>query len=559
MVSSVAPLGPPGHTRIGPFLAQEWRAWPRQLAGWWRRSLQFRTITITIALTMVALLGAGIYTSVSIGNDLFHSRLNQVLLDANRAATAAQNIFDASDASSEASASTLLDSAQTSIRASSSSRLIAIYAAPGQDQGATSFLPFASPELTTGVISTQLRDEVAAGSGTQTQYWQSRPLSNGDGGTDPGIIVGTPLTIPSSGQYLLYLGYNLSDSDQTLQFVQQTLWVAGLLLTLLIAMVAWVIVRLVIEPIRVAAETSQKLASGELEVRIPEKGDDIIATLARSFNGMADSMQGQITQLADLSQLQQRFVSDVSHELRTPLTTIRLAGDVLFDQRDSFEPAIGRTAELLHTQTVRFELLLNDLLEISRFDAGSADLNVEATNLVRLAEDTIDQMRPLADSAGSELLIDAPGGHVEVEIDARRIRRIVGNLLGNAIEHGEGRPIVVSIDSNVSAIALSVRDYGIGMSALEAERVFERFWRADPSRKRTIGGTGLGLAISLEDAALHSGALEVWSESGAGSCFRLTLPRVHGQRAGTSPLPLPPLDAEGDADSGHAGVPDARG
>ncbi|MCU1476202.1 MAG: sensor histidine kinase [Subtercola sp.] len=545
MVTSAASPGRSGRSRIGPFLAHEWRAWPRQIVGWWRLSLQFRTIVITIGLTTVALLGAGIYTSVSIGNDLFHSRLNQVLLDANQAARTAQTIFDASDSSTDSSVSTLLNSAQTKITSSSSSRLIAIYAAPGQDQTATSFLPFASPELVTqGVISDELRAEVTAGAGTQTQYWQSVSLPNGSGGTDPGIIVGSPLTIPSAGQYQLYLGYNLADSAQTLSFVQQTLWIAGLLLTLLIALVAWVIVRLVIEPIRVAAETSEKLASGELEVRIPEKGEDIIATLARSFNGMADSMQGQITQLAELSQLQQRFVSDVSHELRTPLTTIRLAGDLLYDKRESFEPAIGRTAELLHTQTVRFELLLNDLLEISRFDAGSADLNIEPASLVRLAVDAIDQMRPLAEAAGSEMRIYAPGGHVEVDMDSRRIRRIVTNLLGNAIEHGEGRPIQVSVDSNVSAIAIAVRDYGIGMSPDDAERVFERFWRADPSRKRTIGGTGLGLAISLEDAALHGGQLEVWSESGVGSCFRLTLPRVHGRPVGTSPIPLPPEDLD---------------
>jgi two-component system sensor histidine kinase MtrB len=136
----------------------------------------------------------------------------------------------------------------------------------------------------------------------------------------------------------------------------------------------------------------------------------------------------------------------------------------------------------------------------------------------------------------------APGGYFEAEVDARRIRRILRNLLGNAVEHGEGRPIVVTVDSNATAIALAVRDYGVGMRETEIGRVFDRFWRADPSRKRTIGGTGLGLAISLEDAVLHGGALEVWSEFGAGSCFRLTLPREHGMAIGASPLELPPDD-----------------
>jgi len=533
-------------SRLGPTMLRNWRAWPRQLARLWRRSLQFRTIIITVGLSAIAVVATGTYMSISIGNDLFQSRLGQVLVESKNAAGAAQTIFDSADASGEASTISLLNSAKSAIIASSSSRLIALYATPGQTSTSTTVLSFASPELP-GVISDDLRDQVAAGGDSAQQYWQSVSLPSESGGSDPGIIVGSPLTIPGVGNFELYIGYNLSEADQTLVFVQQTLWLGGLALVVLIGLVAWVIVRLVVQPIRVAADTSEKLAAGQLEVRIPERGEDVISTLARSFNGMADSMQSQITQLADLSLVQQRFVSDVSHELRTPLTTIRLAGDVLYDQRDTFPPATGRTAELLHTQTERFEVLLSDLLEISRFDAGSASLDTEPTNLVRLAEDAIEQMESLAEQAGSDLRLVAPGGYFEAEADGRRIRRIVRNLLGNAIEHGEGRPIVVSVDSDARAVALSVRDYGSGMSEAESERVFDRFWRADPSRKRTIGGTGLGLAISLEDATLHGGALEVWSAPGAGSCFRLTLPRVQGRPVESSPLPLEPADAYGEA------------
>jgi two-component system sensor histidine kinase MtrB len=526
---------------------RDWRSWPRRIGHAWRRSLQFRTVVITVALSAVAVLVTGMYMSISIGNDLFQSRLQQVLVESKNAAGAAQTIFDSSDAGGEASTISLLSSAKSAIIASSSSRLIALYATPGQSTGETTVLSFASPELAGGVITEDLQDAVASDTDDQ-QYWQSVSLPNQTGGTDPGIVVGSPLSIPGAGQFELYIGYNLAEAEQTLVFVQQTLLLSSLALVILIGLIAGLIVRLVVKPIRTAAETSQKLAAGQLEVRIPEKGEDVIATLARSFNGMADSMQSQITQLAELSQVQQRFVSDVSHELRTPLTTIRLAGDVLYDQRESFPPATGRTAELLHTQTERFELLLGDLLEISRFDAGSASLDTEPTNLVRLAEDAIEQMESLAEKTGSQLRLVAPGGYFEAEVDARRIRRIVRNLLGNAIEHGEGRPIVVSVDSDESSVALSVRDYGSGMTEADAERVFDRFWRADPSRKRTIGGTGLGLAISLEDATLHGGALEVWSRPGAGSCFRLTLPRVQGRRPGTSesPLPLVPADAFGE-------------
>ncbi|MCS5734935.1 MtrAB system histidine kinase MtrB [Herbiconiux daphne] len=538
-------------SRLGPTVLRNTRnvrTWPRQIARAWRRSLQFRTIVITVALSAIAVVATGTYMSVSIGNDLFQSRLNQVLVESKNAATAAQTIFDSSDASGEASTISLLSSAKSAIIASSSSRLIALYATPGETTDATTVLSFASPELaTSGVITDELQQQVADDPDGVEQYWQSVPLDNESGGTDPGIIVGSPLTIPGAGDFELYIGYNLAEAEQTLVFVQQTLWLGGLALVILIGLVAWVIVRLVVQPIRMAAETSEKLAAGQLEVRIPERGEDVISTLARSFNGMADSMQSQITQLADLSLVQQRFVSDVSHELRTPLTTIRLAGDVLYDQRDTFPPATGRTAELLHTQIERFEALLGDLLEISRFDAGSAHLDTEPTNLVRLAEDAIDQMQSLAEQAGSDLRLVAPGGYFEAEVDGRRIRRIVRNLLGNAIEHGEGKPIVVSVDSDERSVALSVRDYGSGMTDDEAGRVFDRFWRADPSRKRTIGGTGLGLAISLEDATLHGGALDLWSKKGGGTCFRLTLPRVQGRQIGESPLPLEPADAFGEA------------
>jgi two-component system, OmpR family, sensor histidine kinase MtrB len=302
------------------------------------------------------------------------------------------------------------------------------------------------------------------------------------------------------------------------------------------------VVRLVVGPIRVAAETSEKLAAGQLEQRIPVHGEDVIATLGRSFNRMADSLQKQITKLAELSRVQQRFVADVSHELRTPLTTIRLAGDVLYDHRDDFAPATRRTAELLHAQVQRFEALLVDLLEISRYDAGAIELELEPTNLVRLVEESVEAVRPLADERGCDIRVVAPGGYFEADVDARRIRRILRNLLGNAIEHGDAKPIVVTVDSNSSAVAIAVRDHGTGMKKTDASQVFERFWRADPSRQRTIGGTGLGLSIALEDAALHEGVLEVWSDEGSGTCFRLTLPRELGGIVDAYPVNLPPDD-----------------
>jgi two-component system sensor histidine kinase MtrB len=507
-------------------------------------------VTISVAFSGLAILVVGVYMSVSIGNDLFQSRLSQVLLESNRATSSAQSLFDSSDATDRVQVQNLLSSARTSISATSSSRLIAVLRVPGQESSTVAPQDSSTFGQSTGVIGADLRTQVQGNDGDQ--FWQSVTLAGEGASTIPGIVVGSQITVPVAGRYELYIAYSLQDAEATLLFVQQTLGVAGVALVLLIGAVTWIVVRFVVTPLRVAAETSQKLASGDLMVRIPEKGEDVIATLARSFNGMADSLQSQIRELADLSEVQQRFVSDVSHELRTPLTTIRLAGDVLYDQRASFPPATSRTAELLHTQVERFELLLSDLLEISRYDAGSVQLESEPTNLVYLAEDAIDSLRSLAESKGSDLRLVAPGGYLNADVDPRRIRRVLHNLIGNAIEHGEGKPVVVSVDSDAKAVALAVRDYGHGMSQAEVAHVFDRFWRADPSRQRTIGGTGLGLAIAREDASVHNGWLQVWSRPGEGSCFRLTLPRTSQGLLESSPIPLPPADASAQlGESGH--------
>ena len=241
--------------------------------------------------------------------------------------------------------------------------------------------------------------------------------------------------------------------------------------------------------------------------------------------------------------MQQRFVSDVSHELRTPLTTIRLAGGLVYSRKDEFDPTLSRAAELLHDQVERFELLLADLLEISRYDAGAVDLMRKEHDLKALAEDVIAAMLPVAIEHGEALVLRAPERAVLAHFDDRRINRIVRNLIANAIEHGEGKPIVVTVDANATAVALTVRDYGVGMTEEQQSNVFERFWRADPSRKRTMGGSGLGMAIAKDDAHLHNGLLEVWSAPKLGTNFRLTLPVDADAPIVSSPLPLLPEDA----------------
>jgi two-component system sensor histidine kinase MtrB len=525
----------------------------RKVPEFWRTSLQFRSVASTMVLSgfVVTLIVSSMV--VSIGTNLFEARRDQIETEAERATLRAQQLFDNSTATQGRDLDTLGAEARNAILQSTStpsSTDIAIFRVEGQEVSQAVLQNQTSPGFPGNEPSDELRASVAAQADRVSLgergslFLQSITVPREDAPDVPGLIVGSLLTVPGSGVYELYLVFDLSDTQETLATVQQTLAIGSIALLALIAIVTWVVVRFVVGPVREAAETSERLAAGELEVRLPERGEDVLATLARSFNGMADSLQSQITQLAELSRVQQRFVSDVSHELRTPLTTIRLAGDVLYGQREDFPPTTARTAELLHDQIGRFETLLADLLEVSRFDAGAVELETEPTNLVRLAEDAMEQMRPLAAEHGSMLRLVALGGYFDAEVDPRRIRRILRNLLGNAIEHGEGRDIVVTIDSNEEAVALAVRDYGVGMDEEQVGHVFDRFWRGDPSRKRTIGGTGLGLAIALEDALLHRGWLEAWSRKGAGACFRLTLPRDVDVPITVSPLPLPPADAE---------------
>lgn len=517
------------------------QTWREGISTLWRRSLPVRSLTITLALTVVAILIAGALVVLAVQNELFASRLNQALIDSRRAATSAQADFDAVDPQSDSvNLQAVLVQSYSEIAIQSASARIAVLridTAPS----ATAPQGFITPNLSEEDLSPSLRERVREG-GASEQWWQSVTLSDGEGGTVPGIIIGQQLTLPQNGAYEFYLAYDLADATQTLGFVQRTLWVAGLALVVIIGAISWIVLRGVTIPVAQTAATSARLAAGELDERVRVRGEDELATLGRSFNAMADSLQAQIKELADLSLVQQRFVSDVSHELRTPLTTIRLAADVLHDRRDEFDPAVARAAELLHDQVQRFEQMLTDLLEISRYDAGSVQLEHDPVSLANLAEEVVAETAPLAAEHGTELRVHTPGGHTPVEMDPRRIRRIVRNLIGNAIEHGEGRPIVVTVDSTRDAVALSVRDFGLGIEREHLDRVFDRFWRADPSRQRSIGGSGLGLSIALGDARLHGGTLAAWSEPGLGSNFVLTLPRRAGAGFDASPLPMDPGD-----------------
>jgi two-component system sensor histidine kinase MtrB len=403
-----------------------------------------------------------------------------------------------------------------------------------------------TPAVDVASVPANLRKTVEddGSNGVTWTYTRIRHLatSTTDRVDEPGVAVGSTVVLPSDGgTYALYYLFPMDEEQQTLLLLRRVLLTAGILLLLLVAGVAALVTRQVITPVRLARRVAERIASGRLEERMHVSGEDDIARLAMSFNQMAEALQSQIRKLVELSRVQRTFVSDVSHELRTPLTTVRMAGDVLHDARESFDPVTARAAELLQTELDRFENLLGDLLEISRFDAGAAVLELDDTNLGDVVHRVVGSVAPLALQRGVPVRVMDDGVFM-VEADVRRVERIVRNLLTNAIDHAEGSEVTVRLASDGEATALTVRDHGIGLQPGQSAMVFNRFWRADPARARATGGTGLGLAIALEDARLHGGWLQAWGTPGGGAQFRLTLPRRAGDPLTHSPLPLVPRD-----------------
>uniref|UniRef100_UPI002A80A272 MtrAB system histidine kinase MtrB n=1 Tax=Streptomyces sp. CRN 30 TaxID=3075613 RepID=UPI002A80A272 len=404
-------------------------------------------------------------------------------------------------------------------------------------------------------VPEELRQRVDSNTVAAQSY--TRIVYNSAQDSQPALVIGKQVNDPNGDPYQLYYLFPLTQEEKSLSLVKGTLATAGLFVVVLLGAIAWLVVRQVVTPVRMAASIAERLSAGRLQERMKVTGEDDIARLGEAFNKMAQNLQLKINQLEDLSRMQRRFVSDVSHELRTPLTTVRMAADVIHDARVDFDPVTARSAELLADQLDRFETLLADLLEISRFDAGAAALEAEPIDLREVVRRVVSGAEPLAERKGTRIRVTGDQQPVVAEADGRRVERVLRNLVVNAVEHGEGRDVVVKLAAAGGAVAVAVRDYGVGLKPGEATRVFSRFWRADPARARTTGGTGLGLSIALEDARLHGGWLQAWGEPGGGSQFRLTLPRTADEPLRGSPIPLEPGDSR--RDRGADGAAPARG
>ncbi len=514
----------------------------------WRRSIQARVVASTVVLAAAVISVVGWFLLQQTRQGLLDHRVDAVVAEANDETSGARDLLRTSRATgSDALQQQQQLSGILIQRGETRGFSVALVgpALPGGrlSDGGASFTPgldYASS------VPISLERHFDDSSTTAWTYTTIRLTTRGVQTEEPGIVVGSQVQLPADSEtYTLYYLFPLNEQEETLALVARALLTAAALLLVLVAGMTWLVTRQVVTPVRMARRVAERLAAGQLQERLKVSGEDDLARLATSFNQMASNLQRQIRQLEELSRVQRRFVSDVSHELRTPLTTVRMASDVLHDARQDFDPVTARAAELLQTELDRFETLLADLLEISRFDAGAAVLEVDDVNLVDVAHRIVDATRPLAQQRGVEVVVKAPGHACLAQADVRRVERIVRNLVTNAIDHAAADrpdPIVVHVAGDENAAAIAVRDYGVGLAPGEASMVFNRFWRADPARARTSGGTGLGLSIALEDTHLHGGWLQAWGRPGEGAQFRLTLPRRAGGVLRHSPLPLVPAD-----------------
>ncbi|MGP9621390.1 MtrAB system histidine kinase MtrB [Corynebacterium sp. AOP34-AQ2-28] len=528
------------------------RKFSEKLAQRWRTSIQLRVIGSVFASSLLVIMALGFVLTSFVGQQLLDAKYNAATDEIDRARSIVEEQIRNTDSAS--SPQLRINNA----RAALSDRTA------DSEQGSTGTVyepVIIASDLTGGDISSpevnpvpeSLRDFVRQGQ-VSVQY----TTVDGSGGSFKALVIGSPVESDIQGLEL-YLVMPLDNEESTMALMRGLLLAGAVVLMVLLVVIAWVFSQQLTVPVRTASRIAERFAAGHMRERMAVDGQDEVARLAISFNEMAENLSYQIRQLEEFGSLQQQFTSDVSHELRTPLTTVRMAADLIHANSEDLDPVTRRASELMNAELDRFEMLLGDLLEISRHDAGVANLSRELIDVRGVVKSTMGQLRALAEEVGSEIQLDLPDEPVMEEVDSRRVERILRNLLANAIDHSEGRPVRVTMRVGAESLAVTVVDHGMGLKPGEADLVFNRFWRSDPSRERKTGGTGLGLAIAKEDAQLHGGRLEATGELGVGACFRLTLPRRPGQEVRTSPLPLEVTEmvvTDVAAEAGEAGVVD---
>jgi two-component system sensor histidine kinase MtrB len=340
-------------------------------------------------------------------------------------------------------------------------------------------------------------------------------------------------------------GYMLKSLDAERKDLNSLAWslsIATLLALIGAALLAQAAGSAVLRPVRRLGEAARRLGEGHLETRLKVSGTDELAEMSRTFNDAAEQLEHRVEELRAREEASRRFVADMSHELRTPLTAITAVTDVLEDEAGALDPMIAPAVRLVVNETRRLNELVETLMEVTRFDAGTAKLRVDEVDVADMIMWCMDT-RAWMDSVE----LDAPRG-VMATIDPRRLDVIMANLIGNALKHG-GSPVRVSLRREGGAdgeIVIAVSDNGPGIPEDVLPHVFDRFFKADASRARSEG-SGLGLSIAMENAHIHGGDITAANRPGGGAVFTLR-------------MPVRPRSEEGDdPDDGAVGGPDSGG
>ncbi|WP_198931626.1 two-component system sensor histidine kinase MtrB [Corynebacterium glutamicum] len=495
----------------------------------WRTSLQVRVLgsIFTASAVVMILLGLGMLTVFT--QRLVDQKIDIASSEIDRARVIVEEQITASGASTSVQA-----------RVNSARAALSSLGTSGSTETNAAYDPVVlvnNDDLVVSPEGYQIPERLRYFVSENQVSYQFSSIDQGDGSSYQALIIGTP-TESDIPNLQVYLVFSMESDESSLALMRGLLSAALLIVVVLLVGIAWLATQQVTAPVRSASRIVERFAQGKLRERMVVEGEDEMARLAVSFNAMAESLSAQITKLEEYGNLQRQFTSDVSHELRTPLTTVRMAADLIADSEDELSPGARRASQLMTRELDRFESLLSDLLEISRHDAGVAELSTALHDVRIPVRSALEQVQHLATELDVELLVDLPEEAINIQGDSRRIERIIRNLLANAIDHSKGLPVELKVADNEDAVAIVVIDHGVGLKPGQDELVFNRFWRADPSRVRHSGGTGLGLAISREDAMLHGGNLDAAGTIGVGSIFRLVLPKEPHGNYREAPIPL---------------------
>jgi signal transduction histidine kinase len=377
-------------------------------------------------------------------------------------------------------------------------------------------MPPDAPVADLSMIPGGLRQTVAGGQmAWKRLVWHGQPV----------LIIGAPLLIadteadrtPRVSGIEVYTALSLLPEQHSIDELATYAWITGGAALAFAVLLASLATRGVLRPVRELGRAARLLGEGELRTRIEVRGSDELADVARTFNHTAAELERHVAQLREMEADARRFVADVSHELRTPLAALAAVADVLDEEAAGLPEPAGRAARLVSQETLNLTGLVNDLIEISRFDSGVAALALNEIDMAELVRATL-RARGWSESVRTEL---ASG--VTARLDPRRVDVILANLVGNALRHGEP-PVSVRLRTDPSWVTVEVRDHGPGLDEAALPHVFDRFYKASATRARSEG-SGLGLAIARENARLHGGDLTVANAPDGGAVFTLRLPR----------------------------------